>query len=265
MRRVSGLSVVMSSTRRDERAPGVVVKHETLGFRFPGGDARTCILGATGSGKSTCGIWMLSHQRFDKRPWVCIDFKKEIIFDRVGFPPIVELDLASPPPKRPGLYLVSPRPGQDWALDAFLWRIWERENCGLYVDEAALMPETGNAFPAILQQGRSKRIPVIACSQRPVGVARGLFSEANFFAVYRMTDKRDYQLIQGFVPAEMDQPLPPHHWRWFDVARNRLLHMAPVPHPEAVADRLADNIPTVSTWHPFTWTSRTSGREKIRL
>lgn len=259
MRRASDLSVLMSSSRRADEAPSVVT-----GFRFPGGDARTCILGATGSGKSTCGVWLLAHQRFDKRPWVCVDFKREIIFDRVGFPPIVELDLHSPPPKRPGLYLISPRPGQDVALEAFLWRLWERENCGLYVDEAALMPD-GNAFPAILQQGRSKRVPVIACSQRPVGVARGLFSEANFFCVYRMTDKRDYQLIQGFVPAEIGEPMPPHHWRWFDVARNRLLHMAPVPHPERVADELAEAIPTVSTWHPFTWTSRPTGRDKIRL
>jgi len=33
------------------------------GFRWSGGDQRTTILGATGSGKSTCGLWMLAHQR----------------------------------------------------------------------------------------------------------------------------------------------------------------------------------------------------------
>ena len=110
-------------------------------FRFPGGDNRTTILGATGSGKSTCGLFMLSRQRFDKRPWVAIDFKKEAIFDRVGFPPIQAIGLDAKAPRKPGLYLVSPLPGEDAALEAFLWRIWERENCGVYVDEAALMPE----------------------------------------------------------------------------------------------------------------------------
>lgn len=235
------------------------------GFRFPGGDARTTVLGATGSGKSTCGVWLLAAQRFDRRPWIAIDFKREIIFDRVGFPPITQLRLADKPPKRPGLYLISPRPGQDHLLEAFLWRVWERENCGLYVDEAALMPE-GDAFPAVLQQGRSKRIPVIACSQRPVGVARGLFSEANFFCVYRMADKRDYRLVEGFAPADMSRPLPPYCWHWYDVARNRLLAMRPVPSPEATAIELTSKLPyRANDWHPFAWTSRPSGRPKLKL
>ena len=233
-------------------------------FRFPGGDARTTVLGRTGSGKSTCGLWLLSHQRLDKRPWIAVDFKREIIFDQIGFPPIQQIKLTDRMPRRPGLYLVSPRPGQDELLEAFLWRLWQRENCGLYVDEAALMP-AGDAFPAILQQGRSKRIPVIACSQRPVNVARGLFSEANFFAVYRMIDKRDYRTVEGFVPADIGHPLPTFAWHWYDVARDELLAMGPVPSPDRVADRLRDRIPyRASDWHPFGWTSRPTPRLETR-
>jgi hypothetical protein len=234
-------------------------------FRFPGGDNRTTVIGATGSGKSTCGIWMLAHQRFDKRPWIVLDFKREIIFDRVGFPPIIELTLGARPPRRPGLYLVSPRPGQDQLVEAFLWSIWERENVGIYVDEAALMP-SGDAFPAILQQGRSKRIPVIACSQRPVEVARGLFSEASYFCIYRMQDKRDYKTVEGFAPTDMSEPVPPFHWHWYDVARHVHLAMGPVPHPEAVASMLNERVPyTARDWHPFKWTSRAAGRDTMRL
>lgn len=232
-----------------------------MSFRFPGGDQRTTVLGATGSGKSTCGLWLLAHQRFDRRPWIAIDFKRETIFDSVGFPPIQPLGLGDRLPKRPGLYLVSPRPDEDDALDAFLWRVWERENCGLYIDEAALMPDGSAAFAAILQQGRSKRIPVIACSQRPVSVARGLFSEANFFAVYRMVDKRDYSIAQGFVPGDLSTPLPPHHWYWYDRERHELLHMKPVPPPRKVAAELQFAVPyEANSWHPFGWTSRASGR-----
>lgn len=229
-------------------------------FRFPGGDARTTILGTTGSGKSTCGIWMLSAQRFDKRPWIAIDPKREEIFDKIGFPPIRHLALDAPLPRKPGLYLVCPVPGQDDALESFLWRIWRQENIGLYVDEAALMPD-GNAFAAILQQGRSKRIPVIACSQRPVSVARGLFSEANFVAVYRMTDRRDYSVIEGFVPGDLSEPLPERCWWWYDRDRHALLAMAPVPAPAEIAADLAGKIPYApNAWHPFAWTGRPSGR-----
>jgi hypothetical protein len=234
-------------------------------FRFPGGDARTTVLGATGSGKTTCGLWLLANQRLDRRPWIVVDFKREVFFDRVGFPPIQPLELDGKLPKRPGLFLVSPRPGQEEAVEALLWRIWEHENIGLFIDEAALMPG-GDAFPAIYQQGRSKRIPVIACSQRPVNVARQMFSEASFFCVYQMIDRRDYQTIQGFTPADMSRPVPPFHWRWYDVARHTLLQMAPVPHPEAIASELTERIPyRASDWHPFRWTSRQSGRERIKL
>jgi hypothetical protein len=204
---------------------------------------------------------MLAHQRFDKRPWIIVDFKREQIFDAIGIPPIRQISLTGSIPRKPGLYLISPRPDQDDALEDFLWRVWERENTGLFVDEASLMPDK-DAFRAVLQQGRSKRIPLIACTQRPVDVKRGLFSEASFFAVYRMADKRDYRTVEGFIPADLSAPMPPHHWRWYDVARNRLLHMGPVPKPETVAALARDAIPHITTWHPFGWTSERTGRPK---
>jgi hypothetical protein len=229
-------------------------------FRFPGGDSRCTIIGATGSGKSTCGLWMLSHQRFDRRPWIAVDFKREEQFDKVGFPPIRQISLDDKIPRKPGLYLVSPVPGQDDWLESFLWRVWQRENCGLFIDEAMLMPQ-GDAFPAILQQGRSKRIPVIACSQRPVGVARGLFSEASFICVYRLVDKRDYKIVEGFAPVDLSAELPRHHWYWYDVARHVQLAMSPVPPPDEITETLNAKLPyTPSGWHPFTWTSRPTGR-----
>jgi hypothetical protein len=234
-------------------------------FRFPGGDDRTTILGATGSGKSTCGLWLLAHQRLDRRPWVIFDFKREAFFDRIGFPPITHLDLNSKAPRKPGLYLVTPRPGEDARVEAFIWRLWESENCGLYVDEAPLMP-AGDAFAAVLQQGRSKRMPVIACTQRPVGVARGLFSEATYVCVYDILDKRDFKTVEGVVPAEMSRPLLWHHWRWFDRSRRVVLNMKPVPKPEAVAAMLTAKAPyRANAWHPFAWTSRPQSREAIKL
>lgn len=236
----------------------------TTGFRFPGGDARTTVLGATGSGKTTCGLWLLAHQRFDRRPWIIFDFKAAPEFDLVGIPPIEEWSLSSRPPRGKGVYLVSPLPHESEAVEAFLWRIFEKGNIGIYVDEVSLMP-IGDAFQAILQQGRSKRIPVISCSQRPVGVQRQVFSEATFFCVYRVADKRDYKVVEGFVPSDLSQPLKPYYWRWYDVAQHRLLTMAPVPPPGHVADELRHAIPLRESWHPFAWTSRPTGRPSLRV
>lgn len=238
----------------------IPIRQATDGFRFPAADQRVTILGATGSGKSTCGLWMLSHANFSKRPWIAIDFKREVIFDKVGFPPVQPLTLdVKALPKKPGLYLVSPRPGQDDLLERFLWRVWERENIGLYVDEAMLMPDQSDSFAAILQQGRSKRIPVIATTQRPVQVVRGLFSEADYYCVYRMVDKRDYKVVEGFVPGDLSRPLPWHHWYWYDRTRDKLLAMSPVPHPDQVAARLNQVIPyKANAWTPFSWTAKRS-------
>jgi hypothetical protein len=226
-------------------------------FRFPGGDSRTTVIGATGSGKTTCGVWLLAHQRLDKRPWIIVDFKREGIFDAVGLPPIQAITLTSRPPRKAGLYLVSPRPDEDELLEAWLWRVWERENTGLFIDEASLMPDK-DAFRAILQQGRSKCIPTISCTQRPVDVKRALFSEASYFCVYRMQDVRDYKTVQGFVPGDLSQSRPPHHWLWYDVAQNVKLNMGPVPPPLAVADQLRDKLPM--TFSPFSWASPPPGR-----
>lgn len=231
-------------------------------FRFPGGDSRTTVIGASGSGKTTCGVWLLSHMRFDRRPWVVIDTKREPIFDMVGMPPIRQLDVTDRPPRKPGtLWLISPRPDQDEQLERFLWRVWERENIGLFIDEASLMPD-GTAFRAILQQGRSKHVPVIACTQRPVDVKRALFSEASYFCIYRMADKRDYRTVEGFVPANLSEAQPPFFWRWYDVNRNQLLTMRPVPKPADVATQLRQALPL--TLQPFAWTTPAPGRQTVR-
>jgi DNA helicase HerA-like ATPase len=216
-------------------------------FRFPGGDERTVFIGATGSGKTTCAAWMLAHMRFDARPWVIVDFKRERIFDDVGSPPIIGLSLGKLP-KRRGVYIITPDPGDEAALELWLWRVWGHENIGLFVDEAYLMPDS-TAWRAVLQQGRSKRIPVLICTQRPVDVIRAVFSEASYYCVFRINDRRDARVIEGFVPTDLQAVPPKRHWLWYDVADNTLLQMAPVPPPKQVAELLRRRIPYI--WTPF--------------
>lgn len=212
------------------------------GFRFPGGDTRTVVIGATGTGKTTFGAWLLSHARFDKRPWVILDYKREELFDLVGFPPLQQLRVGAMPRKR-GLFIMSPRPDDDDAIEDWLWKIWEKGNVGLFVDEATLLPGQ-HAFKAILRQGRSKRIPVIACTQRPVDIEREVFTEANFISVFRVQDERDYKTIRGFIRnQDVDKPLAERHSFWYDVARNLLLRLGPCPRPEAIVERFRDVVP----------------------
>jgi hypothetical protein len=74
-------------------------------------------------------------------------------------------------PRKPGLYRMRVDPQDEDNLEQWLWDVWKRGNIGLFIDEVALVPQK-HAFKAILRQGRSKLIPVIACTQRPVGCDR---------------------------------------------------------------------------------------------
>jgi hypothetical protein len=211
-------------------------------FTLPGAADRTAVIGATGTGKTVLGAWLLSRQRFDKRPWVAIDFKHEELWDRVGSPPMRSLRLGSMPGKR-GLYRLSVQPWEDDALEEWLKKVWSHGNIGLFVDEVSLMPQK-DAFKAILRQGRSLKIPVIACSQRPVDVDREVWSEANYISVFRLDDVRDYKIIKGFTrDAPIDRPLPEFWSHWYDKKNFSCIELQPVPKPDSIAERLREIAP----------------------
>lgn len=206
-------------------------------FTLPGAADRTVIIGQTGSGKTIQGAWLLSKQRFDKRPWVALDFKGEELWDRVGDPPMRPLKLGQMPGKR-GLYRLEVHPGQEDELEEWLWRIWERGNVGLFADEVSLMPSR-NAFKAILRQGRSKSIPAILCTQRPVDCDREVFTEAQYRSFFGLEDARDYQTIRGLFGdrdiRDAARGLKRHWSLWYDVKQKTLHTLKPVPPPATVA------------------------------
>jgi hypothetical protein len=218
-------------------------------FVLPGGTDRTTVIGMTGSGKTVFGAWLLSRQRFDLRPWLWLDFKNEELIDQIGRPAMQTLRLGDLPDRR-GLYRVSITPGDDELLEQWLWKIWRRENIGIFCDECSLIPK-GQAFKAILRQGRSKRIPVIACTQRPVDCDREVFTESNYLAVFRVKDRRDARIIEDFSGTlELGEPLPDYWSHWFDARRNTVIVLKPAPPPDKVAASLREAAP-VRPWFAF--------------
>lgn len=211
-------------------------------FALPGASDRTIVIGGTGTGKTVGGAWLLSKQRMDKRPFVAIDFKDEILWDLVGDPPMRNLKLGDMP-KKDGLYRMHVDPGQDEELEEWLWEVWRHGNIGLFVDEATLLPQK-EAMKAILRQGRSKQLPVIACTQRPVALDREFFTESGFKMIFRLDDVRDYKTVEMFNGGfDVRAPLPPHWSYWIDTKQRAMWHLRPTPEPKEIARTLRDTVP----------------------
>jgi hypothetical protein len=203
---------------------------------FPNDTQRVAIIGRTGSGKTQAGIWHLSGQKFDRKPWLVINTKGDpLINDISTMPGVTNCDLNASVGKR-GIYVVQPRPDQKDELDKFLWRIWARGNCGIYIDEGYMV--TGiDSFDAMLTQGRSKHIPMIVLSQRPVWMSRFVFSEADFYQLFNLNLLDDRRKMAEYI-RELDPEyhLPEYHSVWYDVAEDHVIQFAPVPSRERILE-----------------------------
>lgn len=209
-------------------------------FQLPRLDHRLAIMGRNGSGKTQAAAWFLSHASFDKQPYVIIDYKWDQLLNSI--PRLEEIQVTSRIPKAPGLYIVHPLPMQETEVEELLWRIWERERIGIYVDEAHMLPDKG-AFRSLLTQGRSKRIPMITLAQRPAWINRFNFSEANFYCIFHLNDRRDHKTVEQFVPVDLTRPLPQYHSWYHDVDKYQTYLLKPVPSRDMILDRFNDRMP----------------------
>jgi DNA helicase HerA-like ATPase len=209
-------------------------------IRFPNDTNRHAIIGATGSGKTMFGMWALSRRSFDAMPWVIFDYKRD---ELIAAADPIELDPRDLPPKKPGLYVVRPIPElSDAEIEAALWRIHASGECGLYIDEGYMIPN-GGAFRAILTQGRSLRIPCITLTQRPVFISKFVFSESEYFTLFRLTDRTDRKRATEFIPVNSNYTLPQFSSYYFDVGTNALTQFSPVPGAEQILARFAERMP----------------------
>ena len=222
-----------------------------MNFRLPGSTDRVAILGRTGSGKSTLATWLLSNADFDKRPWIIIDYKGERIFRNIERQnALTDIAPDAKIPKHPGLYATRSVPEiDDEAVEGLLWRIWDKQNTGLYIDEAHLLPAS-TALKALLVTGRSRRIPMMVISQRPAWIPREVFSEANHHVVFDLNDERDRKVIGGFtMPDGAEVPrVPSYHSLWHDVGQNARYGLLPVPRESILIERIVARHPRRFRW-----------------
>jgi hypothetical protein len=200
-------------------------------MRLPDSTQRLAIVGATGSGKTQAAIWHLSMRDYTSMPWVIYNWKGDKSIDEIPGAIFIGLDEM---PKRPGIYVVHPLPNDNEEVEQHMWEVWSRENIGVYVDEGYMVGNNNPAFRALLTQGRSKRIPVITLSQRPVWMDRFVFSESEFFQVFRLQHRKDRRSVEEFVPANLDRRLNDYWSYYYDVGRDEVKILRPVPDMEQI-------------------------------
>lgn len=198
----------------------------------PGPSDRLLIVGRTGSGKSVAELYHLSRANFDQMPWVIVDSKGEEAFTQIRG--VIDWEMQWGVPNKPGLYIIRPLPDERDEVETWLWKVHARGNVGLCIDEgymiAPFSPKSP-AFRAILTQGRSLRIPVIINTQRPKWLEPFAVSEATFYQVFHLNDRKDRQRVQEFIDKDsfdLDERLPNFQSVYHDVKENQTHILKPV-------------------------------------
>lgn len=217
-------------------------------YRLPTDANRHMIVGMTGTGKTQAGLFYLSKRSYNRMPWTIIDFKRDKIINDI--PRLQEYDYRQRKlPKAAGLYVVRPDPRDDPDdMEQFLFRIWDRENHGFFLDEGYMISQYSKGLKALLTQGRSKRTPGILLSQRPAFVSHFLLSESEFLQSFYLRNPRDLQRMRDTIYTD---DLPGHKtYRsvYYDVEKNQLTELKPVPSKEEIFSRFNDRIPRRRIW-----------------
>jgi hypothetical protein len=213
--------------------------------RLPDDTQRISIVGTTGSGKTAAGVWHLSKTDFIHKPWIIYDFKRDPLLAEIkaleGTYEITTEEL----PDKPGLYFVHPHPDDGERVQEQLRGVWERRNIGIYADEGYMLSTAGNRrswFRTLLTQGRSLHIPIITLAQRPAWIDRFVFSESEFFQVFRLNHTGDRKKMMEYIPADISEPLPEYHSYYYDVGRNKIWTVKPVPTGDQIVQVFAERL-----------------------
>lgn len=184
---------------------------------------RALIVGQTGSGKTAFATWLL--ERIPTSPIVIYDTKEEEKFPALPNSQMVHNQTACDEAVNDVTidYVIFRPPvdqqGNPELLDDYLWHHYQHyKGIVSYIDEGQTFHRNTRAFKgliALMARGRSRGITTILSTQRPVGIARSIISEAQKVYAFKLGDRRDRKVLSEVVPNFDRLPLPPKHGFYF--------------------------------------------------
>lgn len=213
-----------------------------MAVKFPSDDQRVAVVGRTGSGKTTAGMWHLSGKDFFVQPWLIVNTKGDPLINEIAQIKGVQTIGIGDTPGDKGLFIVNPRPDEGMELNLLFHRVWEKQNCGVYIDEG-YMVKPPDGMNALLTQGRSRKIPMIVLSQRPAWISKFVFTESDFIQIFALQYRGDRKTVAEFVPIDVNYTLPKYHSLWYNVGDNELVKFAPVPAKDQILNSFRAQFP----------------------
>lgn len=110
------------------------------------------------------------------------------------------------------------------ALDNYLDFLTSFKNFSIFIDEAYPF-HAGNGrcyegLNCLLTRGRSYKLSVICCTQRPAFISNFIYSESSYFFVYRLMLLKDRKVVSDFIPYPKDEILENFHYYQYDIVEN---------------------------------------------
>lgn len=201
---------------------------------------RALLSGRTGSGKSTLANWLL---RRSPGYWVILNPKHTTAYSQLPDSKVIKgLDLSAIEKafnnrrEQTRFIIVNPSSAEanKDTMDAFI--LWLHENywnVGLCCDELYTLHNNGTAGAGLigwLTRGRELKQSFLGLTQRPAWLSQFLFSESDYIGAMSLVLEKDRKrMVEMTGQQKFLDNIPPHYWRWYDVAKDMLRYFQPVP------------------------------------